>query len=76
MYVCRPSWNCPWNRAIQLGLGEGPIRIVGPMSQPFIVPTELKTMPRIYIGSNNFDPVIIQKFASHFITQINKGSKN
>ena len=38
MYVCMyrgcPSWNCPWNRAIQLGLGEGPIRIVGPISQP------------------------------------------
>ena len=38
MYVCmyrgRPSWSCPWNRAIQLGLGEGPIGIVGPMSQP------------------------------------------
>ena len=38
MYVCmyrgRPSWNCPWNRAIQLGLGEGLVGIVGPISQP------------------------------------------
>ena len=38
MYVCmyrgRPSWNCPWEGAIQLGQGEGPIGIVGPISQP------------------------------------------
>ena len=38
MYVCmyrgRPSWICPWDRAFQLGQGEGPIRIVGPISQP------------------------------------------
>ena len=32
MYRGRPSWSCPWNRAIQLGQGEGPIGIVGPMS--------------------------------------------
>ena len=34
MYRGRLSWKCPWNRALQLDLGEGPIRIVGPMSQP------------------------------------------
>ena len=38
MYVCmyrgRPLWNCPWKGAIQLGQGEGPIGIVGPISQP------------------------------------------
>ena len=38
MYVCMyrgcPSWRCPWNRAFQMGLGEGPIGIVGPVSQP------------------------------------------
>ena len=38
MYVCmyrgRPSWRCPWDRAFQLGQGEGPIGIVGPISQP------------------------------------------
>ena len=38
MYVCmyrgRPSWNCPWEGAIQLSQGEGPIGIVGPISQP------------------------------------------
>ena len=38
MYVCmyrgRPSWNYPWEGAIQLGQGEGPIGIVGPISQP------------------------------------------
>ena len=34
MYRGRPSWGCPWDRAFQLGLGEGPIGIVGPMSQP------------------------------------------
>ena len=38
MYVCmyrsRPLWNFPLLRAIQLGLGEGAIGIVGPLSQP------------------------------------------
>ena len=34
MYRGCPSWNCPWNREIQLGLGEGPIGIVDPISQP------------------------------------------
>ena len=34
MYRGRPSWNCPWEGAIQLGQGEGPIGIVGPISQP------------------------------------------
>ena len=34
MYRGRPSWNCPWEAAIQLGQGEGPIGIVGPISQP------------------------------------------
>ena len=33
MYRGRPLWNCPWNRAIQLGLGKGLIGIVGSMSQ-------------------------------------------
>ena len=37
MYVCIgrgcPLWNCPLLRAIQLGLGEGPIGIAGPMFQ-------------------------------------------
>ena len=35
MYKGRPSWNCPLLQAIQLGQGEGPIGIVGPMSQPY-----------------------------------------
>ena len=38
VYVCmyrgRPSWRCPWDRAFQLGQGEGPIGLVGPISQP------------------------------------------
>ena len=34
MYIGCPSWNCPLLRALQLGLGEEPIGIVGPMSQP------------------------------------------
>ena len=34
MYRGRSLWNYPWNWAIQLGLGEGPIGIMGPMSQP------------------------------------------
>ena len=38
MYVCMysgvPSWNCPLLRVVQLGQGEGPIGIVGPISQP------------------------------------------
>ena len=34
MYRGRPSWNCPWKGAIQPGQGEGPIGIVGPISQP------------------------------------------
>ena len=34
MYRGHPSWSCPWNWAVQLGQGEGPIGIVGPMSQP------------------------------------------
>ena len=36
MYVCMyayPLWKCPWNRAVQLGLGERPINKVGPISQ-------------------------------------------
>ena len=27
----------PWDWAFQLGLGEGPIRIVGPISQPLSI---------------------------------------
>ena len=38
MYVCmyrgRPLWRCPWDWAFQLGQGEGPIGLVGPISQP------------------------------------------
>ena len=34
MYKGRPLWRCPWDRAFQLGQGEGPIGIVGPISQP------------------------------------------
>ena len=38
MYACMfrgcPLWNCPWKGAIQLGQGEGPIGLVGPLSQP------------------------------------------
>ena len=34
MYRGRPSWRCPWERAFQLGQGEGPIGLVGPISQP------------------------------------------
>ena len=38
MYVCTyrgcPLWNCQLLQAVQLGLGEGLIGIVGPMSQP------------------------------------------
>ena len=34
MYRGRPSWRCPWDRAFQLGQGEGPIGLVGPISQP------------------------------------------
>ena len=34
MYRGRPLWRCPWDRAFQLGLGEGPIGLVGPISQP------------------------------------------
>ena len=26
--------RCPWYRVFQLGLGEGPIGLVGPISQP------------------------------------------
>ena len=37
-YVCMyrgcPPWNCSLLWAVQLGLGEGPIGIVGPISQP------------------------------------------
>ena len=38
VYVCmyrgRPSWRCPWDRVFQLGQGEGPIGLMGPISQP------------------------------------------
>ena len=38
MYVCMyrgsPLWRCPWDRAFQLGQGEGPIGVVGSISQP------------------------------------------
>ena len=34
MYRGRLMWRCPWDRAFQLGRGEGPIGIVGPISQP------------------------------------------
>ena len=34
MYIGRPSWRYPWDRAFQLGQGEGPIGLVGPISQP------------------------------------------
>ena len=33
MYRGSPSWRCPWDRALQLGQGGGPIGIVGPISQ-------------------------------------------
>ena len=34
MYKGRPSWRCPWDWAFQLGQGERPIGLVGPISQP------------------------------------------
>ena len=34
MYRGCPSWRCSWDRAFQLGLGEGPFGLVGPISQP------------------------------------------
>ena len=34
MYRGSPLWRCPWDRAFQLGQGEGPIGFVGPISQP------------------------------------------
>ena len=38
MFVCmyggRPSWGCQWDWAFQLGQGEGPIGLMGPISQP------------------------------------------
>ena len=34
MYRGCPSRNCPWKGAIQLGQGEGPIGLVGPIAQP------------------------------------------
>ena len=34
MYRGCPSWRCPWDRAFQLGQGEGPIGLVGLKSQP------------------------------------------
>ena len=38
MYVCMYRgchlWNCPRDRAFQLGLGEGPINKLGPMTKP------------------------------------------
>ena len=34
MYRGSPLWRCPRDRAFQLGLGEGPIGLVGPISQP------------------------------------------
>ena len=33
MYGGCSLWKCPWNREVQLGLGEGTINKVGPMSQ-------------------------------------------
>ena len=33
MYRGCPLWNCPWDRAFQLDLGDGPINKVSPMSQ-------------------------------------------
>ena len=45
MYRGRPSWNCTLLRAIQLGQGEGPIGIVGPMSQTrSIIDTASRTL--------------------------------
>ena len=51
MYVCmyrgRPSWKCPWKGAVQLGQGEGPIGIVGLISQPRgIIDTASRTLQR------------------------------
>ena len=34
MYRGHLSWKCPWDRAFQLGQGEGPIGLMGPISQP------------------------------------------
>ena len=34
MYRGCPSGRCPWDQAFQLGQGEGPIGIVGQISQP------------------------------------------
>ena len=34
MYRGCPSWRWPWYRACQLGLGEGPIGLSDPISQP------------------------------------------
>ena len=38
MYVCMyrgcPLWRCQLLRALQLGQGEGPIGLMGPISQP------------------------------------------
>ena len=34
MYRGRSLWRCPWEQAFQLGEGEGPIGLVGPISQP------------------------------------------
>ena len=33
MYRGCPLWRCPWDRAFQLGQGEGPIGFVGPIFQ-------------------------------------------
>ena len=36
MYRRRPSWRCPWDRAFYLDQGEGPIVLMGPISQPAV----------------------------------------
>ena len=54
MYVCmdrgRPLWRYLWDRAFQLGLGEGPIGIVGPM----IVACTLSKMTIIVLFRDGF----------------------
>ena len=57
MYVCMyvymhrgcPLWSCPLLWALQLRLGEGPIGIVGPVSQPRgTINTVSRTLDHIY----------------------------
>ena len=49
MYRGRPSWRCPWDQVFQLGQGEGPIGLVGPISQPCgTIDTASLTMDHTY----------------------------